>query len=216
LLTLAWPEAWAHGDKPHSESTPDTATSVLVTAQVRAFTEALDSVYTSISGTFLGIEPILKRSCYDCHSDATRYPWYHKIPGIRGMIDNDIREARKHLDLSAGFPLRGHASQEEQLNAMRDEIESGGMPILSYRIMHWNSRIDGTAKDSVFQWIDSSLSAIRQVMSAHGVVAPDSDAATVYICPMDPEVVSARPGRCPKCGMDLEERDREARQHDGD
>jgi hypothetical protein len=25
-----------------------------------------------------------------------------------------------------------------------------------------------------------------------------------YTCPMHPEVHSSRPGRCPKCGMDLE------------
>jgi hypothetical protein len=30
-------------------------------------------------------------------------------------------------------------------------------------------------------------------------------APIVYICPMHPEVKSDGPGKCPKCGMDLQE-----------
>ena len=32
---------------------------------------------------------------------------------------------------------------------------------------------------------------------------PAAKSATVYTCPMHPEVQSATPGRCPKCGMNL-------------
>src|ERR1022692_2568250 len=37
--------------------------------------------------------------------------------------------------------------------------------------------------------------------------APPAGAKRQYICPMDPEVVSDRPGPCPKCGMALEPSD---------
>jgi hypothetical protein len=30
--------------------------------------------------------------------------------------------------------------------------------------------------------------------------------AQKYTCPMDPEVVTSTPGKCPKCGMDLVEK----------
>ena len=30
-----------------------------------------------------------------------------------------------------------------------------------------------------------------------------ADGGTVYTCPMHPEVISDKPGRCPKCGMKL-------------
>ncbi|MDP9190788.1 MAG: hypothetical protein M3P06_03695 [Acidobacteriota bacterium] len=35
---------------------------------------------------------------------------------------------------------------------------------------------------------------------------PDAQSGTIYTCPMDPEVTSATPGTCPKCGMTLIER----------
>ena len=167
----------AHEAKPQNEPAPDTASGVDVTSQVRAFTEALDSVYATISGTYYGIEPILKKSCYDCHSETPHFPWYYKIPGIHGMIDNDIQEARKHLDLSKGFPFGGHHSEEEHLSGIREEVEEGGMPLWTSRMMHWNSRIEGTAQDSVFQWIDSSLALIRSTKASHGIEdkKPDDD-----------------------------------------
>jgi hypothetical protein len=32
---------------------------------------------------------------------------------------------------------------------------------------------------------------------------PSSQPTTVYTCPMHPEVISDKPGKCPKCGMTL-------------
>jgi Cu+-exporting ATPase len=41
---------------------------------------------------------------------------------------------------------------------------------------------------------------------APGTLAPGTLAPTEWVCPMDPDVVSDRPGPCPKCGMALEPR----------
>ena len=41
---------------------------------------------------------------------------------------------------------------------------------------------------------------------APGTLAPGTLAPPEWVCPMDPEVVSDRPGPCPKCGMALEPR----------
>jgi len=32
-------------------------------------------------------------------------------------------------------------------------------------------------------------------------------AELVYICPMHPEVIKDKPGKCPKCGMNLEKKE---------
>lgn len=43
----------------------------------------------------------------------------------------------------------------------------------------------------------------RNTISAHNSVADSTDTKT-YTCPMHPEVISDKPGSCPKCGMELE------------
>ncbi|MCZ2085810.1 MAG: lipoprotein, partial [Flavobacteriales bacterium] len=36
-----------------------------------------------------------------------------------------------------------------------------------------------------------------------------------YTCPMHPEIISDKPGKCPKCGMDLVLKDAPAQKEDG-
>jgi hypothetical protein len=55
--------------------------------------------------------------------------------------------------------------------------------------------------------------AIRKMLarrSGEGEASADQQRETVFSCPMHPEVIADEPGRCPVCGMDLEERDASA------
>ena len=106
---------------------------------------------------------ILMRSCGDCHSDKTRYPWYHAIPGVRMMIDSDIAEAREHLDLSGDFPFRSHATPEEDLQALRKAVSEETMPPWSYKLMHSEAALSTDDRKALFSWIDESLEALNNM-----------------------------------------------------
>ena len=122
-----------------------------------------DSVYATINNNYQTVRYIFRKSCFDCHSDSTKYPWYHVLPFIGGMIDDDIKEAKEHLNLSNDFPFSGHATQIERLREIREEIADGDMPILSYRFMHWGRLIEGKRQDSLFLWIDESIKLLKQL-----------------------------------------------------
>jgi hypothetical protein len=119
------------------------------------------AVYKQINEEYLKIKPILEYSCFDCHSNKTEYPWYHVIPGVKGLIDEDVEHGLKHLDLSVDFPFIGEGSQIDMLREIKGEVESGNMPLLSYRLMHWCTKIEGAKQDSLFQWIDSSIVKLK-------------------------------------------------------
>jgi hypothetical protein len=121
---------------------------------------AVDSVYGIIRHGFFRIENIFAKGCYDCHTDKTRFPWYHSLPLVKQFMDNHIKEARKHLDMSDGFPFgknKTPAVQAEKLRRIKEEVQQGDMPLLSYRIMHWDAAPSDAEKDSLFGWIDHSL-----------------------------------------------------------
>lgn len=108
------------------------------------------------------VEPIFKVSCFDCHSNATRYPWYHGVPGIRGLLDKDVAEARKHLDMSDGYPFGGHGNLESDLKAIAYQVDKGKMPPFKYRMMHPGSGLTDKQRREVEDWVDRSADKLFQ------------------------------------------------------
>lgn len=163
-LLLAISLLYAQGEEEHEEEVmaADTTEAMVPVSQVAV----LDSVYHTINAGFKQLEPIFRKGCYDCHTDYTEYPWYYKLPLIKGMINDDIKEAHHHVDMTNGFPFKAHDGPADQLVSIREEIKSGDMPPFAYRLMHWSAKPSDAEADSVYQWVDSSL----KLLAAHGQV----------------------------------------------
>ena len=83
---------------------------------------------------------VLVSKCADCHSTSTRWPIYSRIAPGSWLIERDIVEARKKMDLS-----RWEAMPEDQQLVMAakivEEVKGGHMPPVQYRLLHWNANI---------------------------------------------------------------------------
>lgn len=106
------------------------------------------------------IKPIFQRSCFDCHSSATRFPWYSVFPIVRQVIEDDISEAKGHLEMTKDFPFEGHGSPSDDLSAIRETIIEKSMPPLRYRALHWDSSLSEKEKKMVLKWIEESLNTL--------------------------------------------------------
>lgn len=131
--------------------------------------QASDAAMISINELYLkDIKPIFKRSCFDCHSSSTTYPWYSKMPGAKQLIRNDIDEAKQHLDFTNDFPFVGHGSPSEDLVAINEQVQKGDMPPLRYRFLHSDSKLNDEEKAEVKAWVEKSLSLLKVVTPGIG------------------------------------------------
>lgn len=136
-----------HQNKPHTESLNPSLDS-------KAQLEAINQAYLK------KIKPIFQMKCLDCHGTASSLPWYSKIPGPKGIIERDIREAHKHMDMDNDFPFGGHGSPQEDLYEIKEVVHDNSMPPFQYKLLHWRSGLTAEEKNKILNWIDESLAIL--------------------------------------------------------
>ena len=46
------------------------------------------------------VQKILTESCFDCHSNVTKYPWYNRITPVNYWMNDHIKVGKKKLNFS--------------------------------------------------------------------------------------------------------------------
>ena len=83
---------------------------------------------------------VLLAKCVDCHSNETRWPIYARIPPGSWLIERDVMEGRKHMNLSTWDELTPERREVLQSKILH-EAKSGEMPPLQYRMVHWDAKL---------------------------------------------------------------------------
>jgi len=83
---------------------------------------------------------ILIAKCADCHSDETRWPVYSRVAPGSWLMERDIVEARKQMNLSNWDQIPAD-TQDVLIGKIIHEAKSGDMPPLQYRALHWGAKL---------------------------------------------------------------------------
>jgi Haem-binding domain/Cytochrome P460 len=81
------------------------------------------------------VKQILRNSCYSCHSNETKLPWFDEVEPAYWVVTGDVKEARKHLNFSEIGKLSA-AQQRGFLFEAVNMIQMGAMPLPAYRRVH--------------------------------------------------------------------------------
>lgn len=94
------------------------------------------------------VKVILKKACYDCHSNETNWAWYTKIAPASFLATKDVNDARKHLNFSEWNVDKENKYKEE----IWEEIREEQMPPWQYKIMHSESKLSQEEKNIIRNW----------------------------------------------------------------
>src|SRR4028118_2135334 len=90
-------------------------------------------------------EGILRKACYDCHSNNTRYPWYANVQPLGWWLQHHVDEGKESLNFSE-WKTYSREDMPHILEELREEVEEGHMPLPSYLKMHDEANITATEK----------------------------------------------------------------------
>jgi hypothetical protein len=107
------------------------------------------------------VAKILERSCYDCHSNNTSYPWYSNIQPVAWWLNDHVVEGKAELNFSE-FGSYKPKKQAHKMEEVAEMLEADEMPLKSYTLIHTNAVLNAEEKAAVITWAKSLEAQIKQ------------------------------------------------------
>lgn len=97
------------------------------------------------------VQAILERSCYDCHSNNTTWPFYSYIAPVSWLVAKDVMEGRRHVNFTTWNQYDADRLADI-FDDLYDEIDEGEMPLWFYVPLHPKSKLSETDKNILKDW----------------------------------------------------------------
>lgn len=151
---------------------------VLVAVQfIRPERNISNDLTNDISKTFPvsdSVQVILKKACYDCHSNNTIYPWYANVQPVASWLAHHVDDGKKHLNFSdfLNYPVwRQYHKLEEVEEVLTDDAEEA-MPLFSYTLIHRDAVLTEHEKMTLVNWSLELRDSLKVSYPADSLVNP--------------------------------------------
>lgn len=105
------------------------------------------------------VAAILDRSCNDCHSNKTRWPWYSNVAPVSWFVIDHVNEGRENLNFSEW----GRYTQSDFDGILKQicrEVKAGAMPLGSYTPLHPGSKLSAEDVKTLCDWTTAERAGI--------------------------------------------------------
>jgi mono/diheme cytochrome c family protein len=104
---------------------------------------------------------MVRRACFDCHSNETVWPGYAQIAPMSWLIQRDVDEGRQMLNFS-----EWQRPQEEAQEAA-ESVEKGEMPPWTYTLLHPRARLSADERLALIKGLEATIAAQASERSGH-------------------------------------------------
>jgi len=104
---------------------------------------------------------LLERSCHDCHSNNTAWPWYSQVAPASWLVANDVNRGRRAMNLSEWAGIDA-AKQRSLLTHICAEVKDGEMPPQAYKVVHPRAKVTNADANTLCAWTNSTVELQRR------------------------------------------------------
>jgi hypothetical protein len=106
------------------------------------------------------VHAIFKVSCYDCHSNNTKYPWYNNIQPVAWWLKNHVDEGKREINFDE-FATYSPRRQYKKFREINSQLEQDEMPLQSYTIIHGDAKLSKEQKVLVYTWVNAMMDTMK-------------------------------------------------------
>ena len=107
------------------------------------------------------VTAILDRSCNDCHSNKTRWPWYSNVAPVSWFVIDHVNEGRENINFSE-WGKYSQRDNDSLLRQMCREVRAGVMPLSSYTPLHPGSKLSAEDVKTLCDWTEAERARLSK------------------------------------------------------
>jgi hypothetical protein len=107
-------------------------------------------------------EPVMstvRRACFGCHSNETRWPWYSALPVASQLIERDVNDGRGQINFSQ-WAQYNPFDRADMLDKICELASKRKMPPLPYRMLHSEARLSAANVAELCAWTGQESSRL--------------------------------------------------------
>lgn len=97
------------------------------------------------------VRAVLERSCWDCHSNETSWPWYSRVAPASWLVAEDVEDGRRHANFST-WDRYDAEERDEVMEEVVEVMEGEEMPLWQYTLLHRDAQLSRAERERLIEW----------------------------------------------------------------